>query len=887
MLPRSDLAPAWFAALVDGTWSTIAASGWTPILPSPYPLAQNDSTTYTTGNAPANSVAGAMSWSGASVDQKRGEYIMAAGGGHGDGSSNAGYALALRVPTPAWRLLTNPTPTSQMGLVYNGDGVTHGGVFLDGRPYAMHSCCQAFGDGKVWYLAMNSCSSSDGGSVRNVLSYDRDLLGTALAPLAYTSANTIPWALWGALDAAGSNLGPNYGFGPGFFDRATNSIFGVANGQSSAGTAYWWQFSTKSPVSGTSTGHISAITGDCETHNGGIAWDLRIIPILSDGTNGPAIYVLNIDPQSPGNGTWSLNTTLSGTFYFNASDSHYTGSCVYCAQNRKFIVGSPLNAAAATNGNLYVMAPPTQITNGRVIYNPSGTWTSQLLTPLGGPVYPTNAFVGQNNNSVTKFNIVEDMGNGQSAIVFTPRNDQATFVYKIPKDGPASTFPLSVSPNGRYLQTASGAPFLINGDSPWSGIIQLTAAQMDTYLNDRQAKGINALIVNAIGHLFSSQLPPYNDPGGFAPFTGMSATAPYASNFSTAGAGASASYWAAADYFISGCAKRGIAVFVDPAFWGVNTSQGWQSEVIANTAGNLQLYGQFLANRWGSYGNVVWLMGGDFGGTAATAVTLWNIALGITSILPGAVVTAEATRSTRGDQAFGSATTGGQTPGFNLNTIYCGETHGSTAGYLETSSGAAAYALSPTLPFLLIESGYENEGATNNDLIRQPYATILAGGCGHFFGNNPVWSMGDPNAGGNVGAATVVANDLNTNGQKWLQYVPQLFRAYDWTLLVPKTDASFVTTSLSSGTNVIAPALSNDGTFGIILFSSSNAPTATVNLAALTVPTIRARWYDPTSGAYSTAGAGTYTNVGTAAFTTPGNNSGGFASWLLVLDRAP
>jgi hypothetical protein len=46
--------------------------------------------------------------------------------------------------------------------------------------------------------------------------------------------------------------------------------------------------------------------------------------------------------------------------------------------------------------------------------------------------------------------------------------------------------------------------------------------------------------------------------------------------------------------------------------------------------------------------------------------------------------------------------------------------------------------------------------------------------------------------------------------------------------------------------------------------------------------TVRARWFDPTSAAYTTIG--TFSNSGTQAFTTPGNNSAGNADWALVLD---
>ena len=56
----------------------------------------------------------------------------------------------------------------------------------------------------------------------------------------------------------------------------------------------------------------------------------------------------------------------------------------------------------------------------------------------------------------------------------------------------------------------------------------------------------------------------------------------------------------------------------------------------------------------------------------------------------------------------------------------------------------------------------------------------------------------------------------------------------------------------------------------------------TVDMTAMSGPS-RARWFDPTSGAYTAIGSD-LPNTGTRAFTTPGNNSVGQRDWVLVLD---
>lgn len=46
-------------------------------------------------------------------------------------------------------------------------------------------------------------------------------------------------------------------------------------------------------------------------------------------------------------------------------------------------------------------------------------------------------------------------------------------------------FPLRVSPNGRYLETARGTPFLLVGDSPRSVIGNLSESSAAAYFADR------------------------------------------------------------------------------------------------------------------------------------------------------------------------------------------------------------------------------------------------------------------------------------------------------------------------------------------------------------------------------------------------------------------
>lgn len=412
--------------------------------------------------------------------------------------------------------------------------------------------------------------------------------------------------------------------------------------------------------------------------------------------------------------------------------------------------------------------------------------------------------------------------------------------------GPSSAvFPLSVGADGRYLQTAAGAPFLIHGDTCWSLEVQASRAQVDTYLNDRQAKGFNAVMLELIEHRFSDQTPVWQNAEGNTPFTSMT-------DFSTP----NNAYWGLVDYIISGILARGMVPFVNPAYLGfAGSDEGWDDEVTAETAGDLQTYGAFLANR---YPHVVWVMGGDDGGDTTLRNKQWNIVTGIRSVRTTDLITGHGART---ESAY---THWNGLAGFNLNNIYSGGT--------EYTLAATEYARSPALPCFLIEGRYDGDGTTAAIVRRQPYAAILSG-ClgGHFFGNQPIWDLGSVNW--STGGVTAALASLSTTVTLQMAHWRSLFTAYAWHKLAPKTDTSLVTTSLGSGDTRVIPARASDGSFAMVFTPTVNF---TVDMTAFPA-SVRGRWYDTTAGTYSNASGTPFANTGTQAFTAPGER-------VLVLD---
>lgn len=432
----------------------------------------------------------------------------------------------------------------------------------------------------------------------------------------------------------------------------------------------------------------------------------------------------------------------------------------------------------------------------------------------------------------------------------------------------AGVFPLSIHASGKYLVDAQGAPFFIAGDTPWSLAVNCTNAQIDSYLNDRAAKGCNAILFSPIEKGYSSQTPVYRNVDGQDPFTTMSPVSWTSRN---------SSYWNRVDYIVNECKARGMVVLMTVAYTGYGSgSDGWLGDYSGASDVDLQNYGAFLANRY-THGNVIWVMGGDdandteaagnYGsGTTPNRTKQWQIVLGIRSVRTTDLVSGHTARNGTGavsGEAYKAWTTG--YTGFNLNNVYGHDDPDDMPTLMATAYGRSGF------PCFMIEAGYENTDTADNGAWSGAQAVLS--GClgGVFHGHDALWHMGSQVP--STGAASVLSTYLSPS---WVsaQRLYGMIRSFQWWKLEPKTDTSLVTTAKGTGTATICPALASDGSFAMVW--TPNVP-ITVVMSALAPSSIRARWFNYGDGTYTAIG--TYGNTGTQAFTPSGNR-------ILVLDAA-
>lgn len=408
---------------------------------------------------------------------------------------------------------------------------------------------------------------------------------------------------------------------------------------------------------------------------------------------------------------------------------------------------------------------------------------------------------------------------------------------------------LSASGNSRYLVNPGGAPVWLMGDAGWLAIVQLTNAQIDTYLTDRASRGFNLTVVELIEHYFADNAP--NNIDNAAPFTSTLFTTP------------NNTYMNRVDYLMTKAASLGIYVMLSPLYQGyAGTEEGWDTEIAAASTSDMQTWGEYCGQRWGEYNNLIWCIGGD--GAPGSLLTKYSsFATGLRNYDTRHLITFhDAPESLGSDNLSGASW-------LTLNSSY-------SRTDAVSSYALDGYAASPTTPCIQIEGRYEYlSGTTAQTMRAQLYWSVLCGQCGHIYGSERVWQLGADSNDWETEMGSTGAQHM-TIGAAWI-------RSKAWYNLVP--DSGHTTLTAGYGTlgnaNYAACARVADGSL-VAIYMPSNR-TMTVDMTKLS-GTVTARWFDPTNSSYTADAASPLANTGTHDFSRSATNSAGAADWVLVLE---
>jgi uncharacterized protein DUF4038/collagenase-like protein with putative collagen-binding domain len=439
-------------------------------------------------------------------------------------------------------------------------------------------------------------------------------------------------------------------------------------------------------------------------------------------------------------------------------------------------------------------------------------------------------------------------------------------------------YPLKISANGRYLVDQNGKPFRIQGDSAQSLIANLTYAEAETYFEDRRKRGFNTVNINLLEHKFALNAPANRN--GDVPFLKPG-------DFSTP----NEAYFAFADSILELAASKGIVVSLAAMYLGIRgEDEGWWGELTspANPQEVSYKFGVYVGNRYKRFNNILWIIGGDYFPPAGSQgeIRLHRYLEGIKA--------AGATQLWAGDWAGPCLSTDEKAfaPLMDLNAVYTsGDPKHRGETYLEARKG---FSYSPPHPAYLKETGYEEENWVPGDrasVRKYQYWAILGGATeGGLFGNRDVWGFASEKwwSGFPFGRG-LWQRALDSPGTLDMMRLGQFLDSVPWYDLIPSGLGGMKQLvsqggGASDGQDYVAAEATADRSVLVAYVPpvGKGPITIAIDMSALR-GSVRARWFDPTSGVFAEVPGSPFPNQGTRRFTTPGNNSGGATDWVLLL----
>lgn len=406
--------PRWFVDAPEGQWIEIAAGASRGDLSA----AQRGDRIFDVAPNPSPPGAEGVSavtndWTGGTALQGRGEYILPAQGGHNGYYGNEIYALALRDETPHWQRIWGPTPNDQISTSEHRMNAPYT-AYKDGSPRPWHGWFRVQAserDERIWLLGTGANPSG---------TWTTETYSIARADL--DRGWTYHGRLWTDLGGMSDFF---YQSGPSAYDRTSHQLF-VAAEQSNI-EPFLVRVDVEAavragprPESGPLvtglTGHLGYHAADFPGAWSAVAYDLSPRVWILGETRKGRIVVLDLD--FPNSGFTPIEPRGPAPPAYGAAMG-----AVYHAQSRALIVGG-LPRASTSDRRLWKLSIP----NDPIL----GKYTWSVIDPVAGTTPSSN---DQYRGTYGKLQCIENMGNGQSAIVYVTNVKGPTYVFKVPVRG--------------------------------------------------------------------------------------------------------------------------------------------------------------------------------------------------------------------------------------------------------------------------------------------------------------------------------------------------------------------------------------------------------------------------------------------------------------------
>lgn len=432
-----------------------------------------------------------------------------------------------------------------------------------------------------------------------------------------------------------------------------------------------------------------------------------------------------------------------------------------------------------------------------------------------------------------------------------------------------------ISKDGHSFVTPDGRPFFWLGDTGWLLFSKLTREESETYLQTRARQGFNVVQVMVLHSLDAENA--YGDRALSDGDLARPLTSP-GHDFSDPDA---YDFWDHVDHVVDYAAMHGITMAMVPV-WGSNVKDGGVSVAQAGR------YGRFLGERYRGKSNVIWLNGGDTFGNESSDV--WN-ALGsaLDASDPDHLISFHPRGRMMSSDWFADA------PWIDFHLFQSGhrryDQDDSERHYGEDNWRYAGddWQRVPPKPTLDGEPSYEGIPQGLHDPTeplwdaaaarRYAYWSVFSGSAGHTYGHNAIMQMHREQDGkvGAYGNTRTWTEALHDPGAEQMHHLKDLMSGFPF---LDRTPAPELVANQGERHEHLAAIRGKDHAL-VYTFTGRDIELRPATLGARK---LRARWFDPRTGRFTTIGE--VPGSGTLRFDPPGEPESG-NDWVLALDALP
>lgn len=425
---------------------------------------------------------------------------------------------------------------------------------------------------------------------------------------------------------------------------------------------------------------------------------------------------------------------------------------------------------------------------------------------------------------------------------------------------------LKVSKDGHDLMFEDGTPFFWLGDTGWELFHRLTLEEINTYLDNRAAKGFNVIQAVALAEFDGLKKP---NRYGEVPLNNLDPSQP------------NEKYFIVVDSTVHMAKAKNLFIGLLPT-WGDKVTKLWGTGPVIFDSINAYKYGYWLGNRYKNDPNIIWILGGDRPAVQDTADwrPIWRqMAKGI---IEATNYKCFITYHPWGESSSTKFWT--NESWLDMNMLQSGHARHDIPVWEWITRDRN---IQPAKPILDGEPNYEDHPVNWNDkngyfrdydVRKQTYRSVFAGGCGVTYGNQCMWQFYSDREPKIAFPERYWTEALDRPGAYQVGYLKKLIQSRPMLQRIP--DSAIIIAGQGEKGEHIEAFRAADNSYAMVYIPVGKS--ITINTAYMHSKNINITWFNPRNG--STQSAINMQRKDQLQFTSPTN--GVENDWVLIIDDA-